>query len=98
MKIEITEEASKWYQDACDLKPGDGIRFYGKVYGKTMVHEGFSIAFRKEKPIKPESSTVVDGITYFITDNDTWFFARYDLEVQYDPKTDGPDYIFKSNE
>ncbi|MCH4008004.1 HesB/YadR/YfhF family protein [Companilactobacillus sp.] len=98
MKIEISEKAAKWYEENVGLKAGDGIRFYGKVYGKTMVHEGFSIAFRKEEPVKPESSTVVDGITYFITDNDTWFFARYDLEVEYDPSIDGPQYIFKSNE
>ena len=42
MKIEINDEAAKWYEDNVDLKPGNGIRFYGKVYGKTMVHEGFS--------------------------------------------------------
>ncbi|KRL68357.1 HesB/YadR/YfhF family protein [Companilactobacillus versmoldensis] len=98
MKIIISDDAAKWYQDNVDLKPGDGIRFYGKVYGKTMVHEGFSIAFRKEEPTKPVSSTEVNGITYFITDNDTWFFARYDLDVEYDSKTDSPEYIFKSNE
>ena len=98
MKIEIEDAAAKWYEDNVGLEPGDGIRFYGKVYGKTMVHEGFSIAFRKEKPVKPESSTEVNGITYFITDNDTWFFERYDLEVKYDSKIDGPEYIFKSNE
>ncbi len=98
MKIEISNEAAKWYEDNVGLSAGDGIRFYGKVYGKTMVHEGFSIAFRKEEPVKPESSTVVNGITYFITDNDTWFFARYDLDVEYDSKSDSPEYIFKSNE
>lgn len=98
MKIELTEEATDWFEKEMDLVPGDGIHFYGKVYGKTMVHEGFSIAMRKEKPVDPESSTVVDGITYYITDSDTWFFARYDLLVEYDPKLDGPKYIFKSNE
>jgi Uncharacterized protein conserved in bacteria len=40
MKIELTEEASKWFKDEVGVKPGDGIHFYGKVYGKTMVHEG----------------------------------------------------------
>ncbi|AKP66742.1 HesB/YadR/YfhF family protein [Companilactobacillus ginsenosidimutans] len=98
MKIEISDKAAKWYEENVGIKAGDGIRFYGKVYGKTMVHEGFSIAFRKETPVKPESSTVVNDITYFITDNDTWFFERYDLDVEYDPEIDGPKYIFKSNE
>ncbi|WP_125590347.1 HesB/YadR/YfhF family protein [Companilactobacillus jidongensis] len=98
MKIELTEKAQKWFKDELDLVPGDGVHFYGKVYGKTMVHEGFSIAMRKEKPVKPESSTVIDGITYYITDADTWFFARYDLLIEYDTDLDGPNYIFKSNE
>ena len=98
MKIELTEEASRWFEDEVGVKPGDGIHFYGKVYGKTMVHEGFSIAFRTEKPVKPESSTEINGVTYFITDSDVWFFTRYDLLVEYDPELDGPKYIFKSNE
>ena len=63
-----------------------------------MVHEGFSIAMRKEKPIDPVSSTVIHGVSYYITDSDTWFFARYDLLVEYDKDLDGPNYIFKSNE
>ncbi|KRN99797.1 HesB/YadR/YfhF family protein [Companilactobacillus kimchiensis] len=98
MKIEITPKADQWFKEELDLVPGDGVHFYGKVYGKTMVHEGFSIAMRKEKPIDPESITVIDGVSYYITDSDTWFFARYDLLVEYDPDLDGPKYIFKSNE
>ena len=98
MKIELTDQAVKWFEEELDLVPGDGVHFYGKVYGKTMVHEGFSIAMRKEKPIDPVSSTIINGVSYYITDSDTWFFARYDLLVEYDPELEGPKYIFKSNE
>ncbi|WP_099974973.1 MULTISPECIES: HesB/YadR/YfhF family protein [Lactobacillaceae] len=98
MKIELTKEAEKWFEDEVELEPGSGVHFYGKVYGKTMVHDGFSIAFKIEKPVNPVASTEVNGITYYITAADEWFFARYDLKVDYDSKTDGPVYIFESNE
>lgn len=54
MKIEITDSASKWFQEEMGLGAGNGVRFYGKVYGKTPVHEGFSLALtRDDHPVRP---------------------------------------------
>lgn len=94
MKINISVPAQKWYEDNIDLKPGDGIHFYGKVYGKTNVHEGFSIAFTKEKPNKPFYEIKYDGISYFFDENDVWFFTGYDLNIDYDKDSDSPVYTF----
>lgn len=48
MKIEVTDSASKWFQQEMGLGNGNGVRFYGKVYGKTPVHDGFSLALTRD--------------------------------------------------
>ncbi|KIO96015.1 hypothetical protein N624_2129 [Levilactobacillus brevis] len=42
MKITVTDAASKWFREDMGMT-GRGIRFFGKVYGKTPVHQGFSL-------------------------------------------------------
>ncbi len=44
MKIIVTDRVSKWFQSEMGLSDGRGVRFFGKVYGSTPVHEGFSLA------------------------------------------------------
>lgn len=95
MKLTITERASKWFNEELGLTEGKGIHFSGKVYGKTEVHEGFSVGMSVEEPgSNVLTSTEVDGITYFVNDEDDWFFSGYDLEVDFDLKKDEPIYHF----
>lgn len=54
MKITITDLASKWFHDDMGVTTGNGVRFYGKTYGKTAVHSGFSIGImRDDEPHQP---------------------------------------------
>ncbi|MBA1434649.1 HesB/YadR/YfhF family protein [Bombilactobacillus bombi] len=94
MKMTVSSAAQQWYRENIDLKPGDGLHFYGKVYGKTNVHNGFSLAFQKQKPQHPHYETVLEGISYFFDDEDVWFFTGYDLQIDYDSKIDSPTYTF----
>ncbi|UQS82559.1 iron-sulfur cluster biosynthesis protein [Bombilactobacillus folatiphilus] len=94
MKFTISPQAQTWYRENLDLRPGDGLHFYGKVYGKTNVHDGFSLAFLIEKPRNPYYELQIDDISYFFTDNDVWFFKYYDLQIDYDAKSDSPIYTF----
>lgn len=96
MKLIITDEASKWFKNELGLQDGNGIKFYGKVYGFTEVHHGFSPAFnREDKPIEPILEEVKDGINYHIDGLDEWFFKGLVTTVDYDAKTDGPVFHFK---
>ncbi|WP_283678242.1 iron-sulfur cluster biosynthesis protein [Lentilactobacillus sp. Marseille-Q4993] len=86
MKITVTDSASKWFEDEMGLSEGNGVRFYGKVYGKTPVHDGFSLALtRDDNPRDIYAETVKDGVTYYVGEGDEWFFKGYDLIVNYDP-------------
>jgi uncharacterized protein YneR len=98
MKLTITPEAQQWFKDEVGVTPDNGIRFFGKIYGKTDVHDGFSIAMSVEAPDQPMVKEVINDITYFIEETDDWFFKGYDLLVDYDTKKDEPKYVFTKNE
>ena len=97
MKLTITPQAQQWFKTEVGVTAESGIRFYGKIYGKTDVHDGFSIAMSVESPDQPLVKEEIDGITYFIEETDDWFFKGYDLVVDYDKKHDEPKYVFEGN-
>lgn len=97
MKIIITPQASQWFQKEFDLEADQGIRFFGKVYGKTQVHDGFSIGMSVDRPEHTIVEEKVDGILYFAEESDEWFFKGYDLTVDYNEKLDEPKYLFTEN-
>ncbi|MCI5775547.1 MAG: iron-sulfur cluster biosynthesis protein [Aerococcus sp.] len=95
MNISLTENAMKFFKDEMGLGEGQGVRFTSKVYGKTEVHEGLSVALRVETPNDNVLGlTTVDGIQFFTDKNDDWFFNGYDLEVDYDNEKGEPLYHF----
>lgn len=94
MKITVSDQAHQWYIDEMGLEEGDGVRFFGKVYGKTEVHDNFSVAINVAQPDDPLVAETIDGITYFIEKSDEWFFSGYDFKVEYDEKLDEVSYHF----
>lgn len=98
MRITVTDQASQWFQHEMGLQKGMGVRFYGKVYGKTPVHEGFSLGMiRDDHPADPVVDDQKDGVHYFVDSLDEWFFKGFDLTIKYDQKTDGPMYEYANN-
>lgn len=94
MEITVTPEALDWFKREIALEPGMGVRFFGKVYGSTQVHDGFSIGMSADRPEDPMVEKEVDGILFFTEEADDWFFKGYNLTVDYDEKLDEPKYIF----
>lgn len=98
MKLIVTDAASKWFQDEVGVKSGNGVRFFGKVYGKTPVHDGFSLGMtRDDRKLSAAVETVKDGVRYFVDGQDEWFFKGLDFKVDYDEQTDGPKYEYTKN-
>ena len=94
MELTISPKAQAWFQNEIILNSGQGIRFFGKVYGSTPVHEGFSVGMSVDTPNRPLVKTQEKGIVYFIEEDDQWFFDGYNLVVNYDEKLDEPNYEF----
>ncbi|MBD5807168.1 HesB/YadR/YfhF family protein [Limosilactobacillus walteri] len=96
MKLIITDAASKWFRDEMGLQTGNGIKFYGKTYGQTEVHHGFSQGFtREDQAVDPILEVEKDGINYHIDSLDDWFFKGLITTVDYSGEEDGPVFHFQ---
>lgn len=99
MKLIITNSASKWFQNNYALKPGDGVRIYGKTVQPRNVHHGLRQGFTPEKDLS--KATVVekkDGINYHINFNDSWFFSGLVTLIDYRNNDQWPVFFFQREE
>ena len=94
MKLTITPKAQEWFKREIELSTGQGVKFYGKVYGKTQVHDGFSVGMSVDTPETPLIEENTNGMMFFVEEADEWFFKGYDLVVDYDEKLEEPKYDF----
>ena len=78
-------------------RPRKRDSFFGKIYGKTQVHDGFSVGMSVDKPERPIVEQTIDGLLFFIDEADEWFFKGYNLTVDYDQTLDEPKYDFSED-
>jgi uncharacterized protein YneR len=95
MKIFISDEAVKWFEDEMYTSKGDSIRFFVKYGGSTPVQDGFSLGLNKEEAEDPVVKTTIKGILFFIEERDLWYFDGHDLHVGYNPTLDEPIFEYK---
>jgi uncharacterized protein YneR len=100
MDIVISKTALQWFKDEVELKTGDKVKFYPKVYGNSPVQEGFSLGFTVDNyPIDIITSFEADGMLFYIEERDVWFFNGHDLHVNFNEEKDEVEYSYtKSNE
>ncbi|EFI83166.1 Iron-sulphur cluster biosynthesis [Listeria grayi] len=95
MKIEITEEANKWFHDEFNVENGNGIRLFAKYGGSnSSLHPGFSIGLVAEKPSEAVVEEKQDNVLYFIEDHDYWYFKDHDWKIDYEPTTEEISFSF----
>lgn len=94
MKITLTDTALEWFKEEMEVKKGDTIRFYARYGGSSLFHEGFSLGMTREEPIQIGVQTIVDGVIYYIEDQDLWFFNEHNLHVDVDPTIDELQYNY----
>ena len=95
MKIVITDQALQWFLNEMDVQFGDTIRFYARYGGSNPFHEGFSLGMSKDDPTNPSVTAKHDGVTFFIEEDDLWFFNGYDLYVDFDQELEELIYDYK---
>lgn len=97
MKITIQTPAIQWFKQEMGAKEGDSVRFFVRMGGCSTVQSGFSLGVCMEKPHTVGVSTIVDGITFFIEQEDLWYFDHTDLIVDYNADTHEIQYTYESN-
>lgn len=95
MNISFSDEALKWFKEEMDIEEGDFVRFYVRYGGSSPLHESFSLGVNKEEPIDIGTKKEVDGTTFFVEENDLWFFMEHDLYVNFNEKLHEPSYEYK---
>lgn len=84
MKLIVTESAAEWYKQELDLKDGDFIRFFVKLYGgNRSIHPNYSLGISKEEPGDIAVSDKKAGITFYFDEQDEWFIEKHELIVDY---------------
>ncbi|WP_078546902.1 HesB/YadR/YfhF family protein [Litchfieldia alkalitelluris] len=95
MNLSIVEQAVNWYKTELHLKEGDYVRFFVRYGGAGGIQPGFSLGVSKDSPSTVGSKTENSGITFYIEEDDLWYFDEHDLAIQYNEKMNEP--VFKYN-
>ncbi|WP_100010862.1 HesB/YadR/YfhF family protein [Lentibacillus sediminis] len=91
MNIQISKEAAKWYRKELDITGDTHVRFYVRYGGFGGNIPGFSLGVGRRAPEEIHTSTTVEGVTFFIEQNDAWYFEGKDLKINLNHKLDEPD-------
>jgi uncharacterized protein YneR len=93
LKLEVTKEAAEWFIAEMNLQPGEFVQFVVKIYGGIpTAHPSYFLGLSIGKEGIIGIKDVVEGITFYFSDQDSWFLENYDLKVI--KKNDDVEYIF----
>jgi len=90
MKIIVQPKALNWYVEELDLREGDFVRFFARYGGCSTVQKGFSLGLAKEPPLNIGAKSEINGVTFFIEENDLWYFDNNNLTVDFDEQLNEP--------
>lgn len=93
MKLEITNEAAHWYKKELHLTDKEQIRLFVR-FGDGGNIPGFSLGIRVSEPMKVLTSQEVDGIYFFIEEDDAWYFEDTDLRIELDQNLHEPRFRY----
>lgn len=94
MKITIDEQSATWYKKELELEKGDSLRFFPRYGGYSPIQSGFSLGINKEDQNQAAVTLVQDEITYFVTEDDVWYFDGHDLHVTFDDRKAEPTFNY----
>ncbi|MFC3886054.1 HesB/YadR/YfhF family protein [Bacillus songklensis] len=92
MNITVTNEAFQWYKDEFDLQSGDKVKFFVRYGGCSTVQKGFSLGVGKQEPVLIGAQAEIEGITFYIEDQDLWYFENRNLVVSFDETKGEPEF------
>lgn len=82
MNFEISDKAAALYKNEMGLIEGDALRLFVRVGG--CGSGGFSVGVTKEKPSKSAATKTVDGIDFFVEEEDFWYLNGMKIDFNED--------------
>lgn len=88
MFISIDEKAFTWFTKEFDFDKPFSIRLFPQYAGFGEKHKGYSLAFSAETPTSAGFIKEFNGITFYVEENDIWFFNDTETYLTVDPKNE----------
>ncbi len=79
MKLTITTAAAECFRDDWNFASGDNIRIFVRYSGGG--EDAFAFGIMKDDLREVAISSTVDGITFYVSRNDAWYWEGHDLLV-----------------
>lgn len=95
MEIIVSEEAANWYKEELELEPNSNVRFFVRYGGVGGRIPGFSLGVNIESPELLHTSTTINELTFFIEEEDAWYFENHNLIVTLDEKLEEPQFMYE---
>ncbi|WP_078410823.1 HesB/YadR/YfhF family protein [Priestia abyssalis] len=92
MNITVSNEALQWYKEELEINRGDMVKFFVRYGGCSTVQRGFSLGVAKQQPVLIGAQSEIEGITFYIEDQDLWYFEDNDLVVTFDATKGEPEF------
>ncbi len=84
MLISIDEKAVTWFAGEFEYKRPFSVRLFPQYAGFGEKHKGYSLAFSIETPANSGFSKEVNGMNFYIEENDLWFFEDTETYLSVD--------------
>lgn len=94
MEIKISDDAFEWFHNEMEVKAGESVRFFVR-YGGSGLQPGFSLGVTKDQPHELAVEVKKDQVSYFIEQNDLWYFDGQNLTVSVNDELDELDYSYE---
>jgi len=94
MKITLSDDVAKWYEQELALKKGDYVRFFVRYGGNSTIQTGFSLGVQIDEPISVGTAITLNGINYYIEETDLWYFDSKELYIQMDQALNEPVFSY----
>ncbi len=95
MNIQVTKPALQWFKEELDLKgEGEYIRFFARYGGCGSIQSGFSLGISQEEPSTIGAKKEIEGIIFFIEEEDLWYFKDHDVKVKYSRKNEEIEFVY----
>ncbi|SFD78235.1 Uncharacterized protein YneR [Lentibacillus persicus] len=93
MKLNITNQAAKWYKEELNIGDQSFLRFFVR-YGFGGRIPGFSLGISNDTPEDIYASCNAEGVTFYIENKDAWYFDDQDLSITLDEQVKEPQFSY----
>lgn len=77
--VQVSKEAALFYKNEMGLSDGECLKVFVQ-YGGLEVG-GYALGIAKDVPQEEDFQQVIEGITFFSSEDDIWFTSKLKMDV-----------------